>query len=210
MSELTTIRSVIFDVGGVLDASDDRAAEKAEHERLAAELGVGRGEMWSQFFRSEPWQLARTGKITDVEFWNRCLAPYGIHESEAQSAFAERLMASKRVIPAMRALLDELHGRTRLAIISNASDNLEGLLEKRFKISHYFEVVINSARVGYAKPEREIYEIALERLALNPAETVFTDDQQHNVDAAAELGMQAVLFEGVESFRRFLVKLGVL
>ena len=210
MSELSPIRAVIFDVGGVLDASDNPAAERAAQEHLAAELGVERGEMWSQFFRSESWKLARTGVITDAEFWNRCLAPFGIHEPGAQTAFVERLMAGKRVIPAMQSLLDELHGRTRLAIISNASDILEEVLEARFSISHYFEVVINSARVGVAKPEREIYEIALERLALNPAETVFTDDQQHNVDAAVELGIRAVLFEGVERFRDYLIELGVL
>ena len=57
-------------------------------------------------------------------------------------------------------VLDELHGRVRLAIISNASGILEMALERRFQIAHYFEVIINSARVGYAKPDPRIFKIA--------------------------------------------------
>ena len=110
----------------------------------------------------------------------------------------------------MRALLDELYGQTRLAIISNASDILEAALETRYQVSGYFEVVINSARVGVAKPEREIFEIALERLNLRPEETIFTDDQQHNVDAAAELGIHAIRFTGIPDLRAYLEQSGLL
>lgn len=110
----------------------------------------------------------------------------------------------------MRTLLDELSGCTRLAIISNASDILEETLGERFKISHYFELILNSARVGIAKPEPEIYQIALDRLDLLPEQTVFADDKQRNIDAAAALGIHAHLFTTVADFRATLVELGVL
>ena len=84
------------------------------------------------------------------------------------------------------------------------------MLAERFKISHYFELVINSARVGVAKPEPEIFNIALERLNLRPEQTIFADDQQRNVDAAVQLGIHAALFTEARDFRAFLVELGVL
>ena len=45
---------------------------------------------------------------------------------------------------------------------------------------------------------------------LRPEQTVFTNDQQHNVDAAVQLGMHAALFTGAADFRVYLTGLGVL
>ena len=210
MTATNDIQAVVFDVGGVLDVPGDRLAESADLLQLADGLGLELEEMWSLFYRSDAWKLARTGQITDREFWNRNLTPFGITDLVDQATFARRTHAHKEVIPAMRGLLDELDGRTRLAIISNASDTLEAVLAERFKISHYFELVINSARVGVAKPEPEIFNIALERLNLRPEQTIFADDQQRNVDAAAQLGIHAALFTETRDFRAFLVELGVL
>jgi epoxide hydrolase-like predicted phosphatase len=210
MTRERQIKAVILDVGGVLDRAGDRAAEEASRQQLAAELGIDVDEMWRLFFQTEPWQLARVGAITDAEFWHRNLAPLGIVGSEGQAAFVRRLFAYKEVTPAMRALVHDLHGRVKLGIISNASDTLETVLAQRFRVDHLFDVVISSARVGLAKPDPDIYALALARLDVAPEEAVFTDDQQHNVDAAAELGIHAVRFTGADGFRTYLVELGVL
>jgi len=204
------IQAVIFDVGGVLDRQENHEARRAERVKIAASVGLELDVMWDLFFRTEPWKLARTGQITDDEFWNRVLTPLGITDPAEQRAWVDHLIDFKGIMPETRALLEELHGRVRLAIISNATNTLEESLENQAHISHYFELIVNSARVGYAKPDRAIFEIALERLELRPEQTVFTDDQQHNVDAATELGMHAALWTGVADFRAFLVELGVL
>lgn len=210
MTREPDIQAVIFDVGGVLDTPDRRAEEDSDRRQLAAQLGLDVGEMWRRFYQTETWKLARVGQITDEEFWNRNLSPFGVTNPADQQAFLQRLFAYKEVSPAMKELLEELRGRTRLAIISNASDTLEITLERGFQIAHYFEIVVNSSRVGYAKPEPAIFRIALERLALRPAQTVFTDDQHHNVDTARELGLHAVLFTAVHDLRKHLVELGVI
>lgn len=188
----------------------DLATEEADRLQLAAGLGLELEEMWRLFYDSDAWRLARVGQITDQEFWDRNLTPFGITDPAAQEEFAERTFAHKEVNPAMRALLDDLRGRMRLAIISNATKTLEAILEERYRVTPYFEVIINSARVGVPKPEPEIFHIALERLGLRPEQTVFIDDQQRNVDAAAEMGIHANLFTDVPTLRSFLEELGVL
>lgn len=188
----------------------DLATEEADRLQLAAGLGLELEEMWRLFYDSDAWRLARVGQITDQEFWDRNLTPFGITDPAAQEEFAERTFAHKEVNPAMRALLDDLRGRLRLAIISNATKTLEAILEERYQVTPYFEVIINSARVGVPKPEPEIFHIALERLGLRPEQTVFIDDQQRNVDAAAEMGIHANLFTDVPTLRSFLEELGVL
>jgi epoxide hydrolase-like predicted phosphatase len=67
-------------------------------------------------------------------------------------------------------------------------------------IDEIFEVVVDSAFVGMRKPEPGIYGLTLERLGdgVVAEECVFIDDTNVNCEAAAELGMHAVLFESDE------------
>ena len=55
------------------------------------------------------------------------------------------------------------------------------------------DCVIDSCEVGMRKPERRIFDHACTVLGVTPAETVFLDDMQVNVDAAAQLGFTAIL-----------------
>jgi putative hydrolase of the HAD superfamily len=62
------------------------------------------------------------------------------------------------------------------------------------ELDRWVETIIISAEVKMAKPDAEIYELALERLGALPEECLFIDDQMPNVTAAKALGMQAVQF----------------
>ncbi|MBL7183721.1 MAG: HAD-IA family hydrolase, partial [Anaerolineae bacterium] len=60
--------------------------------------------------------------------------------------------------------------------------------------------------VGLAKPDPAIYQLALERLGTAPEATVFVDDYEPNVAAAAELGIRAIHFVGYEALTLALQK----
>jgi FMN phosphatase YigB (HAD superfamily) len=62
-----------------------------------------------------------------------------------------------------------------------------------------------------AKPETGIYTLAARRLGLEPGECVFVDDLDTNVEAARQVGMQAVLFrvDKGDDLRAQLAALGV-
>ncbi len=55
-----------------------------------------------------------------------------------------------------------------------------------------FEHVIESSKVGIRKPDPRIYELACERLGVQPAETVYLDDLGINLKPARALGMQTI------------------
>lgn len=55
-----------------------------------------------------------------------------------------------------------------------------------------FDEVIASCKVGYAKPEEEIYKIALDRLSVDAEESIFVDDKQRCLGPAKNLGFQTV------------------
>jgi FMN phosphatase YigB (HAD superfamily) len=70
-------------------------------------------------------------------------------------------------------------------------------------------VLIWSFQHRMAKPEPAIYRLVLEKLGTEPAETLFLDDKQLNVDAARALGMQALVFSNIDKLRTDLIAAGL-
>ncbi|HEY5711498.1 MAG TPA: HAD family phosphatase [Allosphingosinicella sp.] len=64
-----------------------------------------------------------------------------------------------------------------------------------------FRDILVSGEVRMLKPDPAIYYLALDRFGLKPAEALFVDDRQINVDAALALGMRAHLFTGADDLR---------
>lgn len=53
-----------------------------------------------------------------------------------------------------------------------------------------WDVMIDSSNVGYAKPEREIYEIAQREAGVLADEILFVENSKRNIDAADKMGWQ--------------------
>jgi putative hydrolase of the HAD superfamily len=89
-----------------------------------------------------------------------------------------------------RAVLERLRPEARLGVVSNFYGNLEVLLEEA-RLRPLFDVVVESARVGVAKPDRRIFALALERLGLPPgAVTMVGDNFERDLRPAKALGMR--------------------
>lgn len=72
-----------------------------------------------------------------------------------------------------------------------------------------FEDVIVSGVEGVIKPDRRIYEITAERMAIDPAEVLFFDDRSDNIEAARAYGFQGHVFNGPAGVRAALDANGV-
>jgi putative hydrolase of the HAD superfamily len=57
-----------------------------------------------------------------------------------------------------------------------------------------FDDGLFSGRVGLMKPQPAMFELALQRFGIDPAQTLFIDDHPGNVDVAQRLGWQALLY----------------
>ncbi len=88
----------------------------------------------------------------------------------------------------------------RLALLSNAP-HVQADSFERVAWTSGFEHVFVSARLGMVKPDRAIFEHVLEELGAPAEDVTFVDDRAANVDAAAELGINALLFTTVEELR---------
>jgi putative hydrolase of the HAD superfamily len=61
-----------------------------------------------------------------------------------------------------------------------------------------FDLVVESSLVGVRKPEPRFYQIALERLEIEPRQAVYLDDLGINLKPARTLGMTTIKVESAE------------
>jgi len=82
----------------------------------------------------------------------------------------------------------------QLGVVSNAAPSIE-MRHREMGLRDYFDPFVVSSVVGLAKPDREIYEIALAALARRAEEVAFVDDVPENVTAAGSLGMAGCVID---------------
>jgi putative hydrolase of the HAD superfamily len=63
--------------------------------------------------------------------------------------------------------------------------------------------------VGFRKPERDIYRLALETTQIPAEQCCFIDDRALNLECAVKLGMRTIQMQQLEQLRGDLAKLGV-
>jgi putative hydrolase of the HAD superfamily len=81
-------------------------------------------------------------------------------------------------------------------VLSNSTPRLESELLAANGIHDMWDVVINSARVGVAKPDSRIYQIAAERIGVPPEACLHIDDLEPNVRGAEAAGFHAIHHQG--------------
>jgi putative hydrolase of the HAD superfamily len=196
MSRITT---VISDFGGVLTtpliqsfaAVQDRTGIPMEElgramERIAERDGTHPLFELEKGLISEPDFLARVGDELEPALGRRP------EMHQFREIYFEALDPNEPMIELMRELKRDGY---RMAMLTNNVREWEPLWRSMLPVDEIFELVVDSAFVGMRKPDREIYELILERLGgTRPAECLFVDDVDANVETAASLGMTAVQY----------------
>jgi len=126
------------------------------------------------------------------------LLGHDISESTA-TEFSHQYRANyqrlRRTVPGARRVLERLHGRTVVGIVTNNE-----VPEQEDKLDHFdlrrlVDFMIVSAGVGVAKPDPEIFRLALAKAGTRPAETVMIGDSwRSDVTGARNSGIRAVWF----------------
>ncbi|TDC96173.1 HAD family hydrolase [Nonomuraea deserti] len=130
------------------------------------------------------------GHVTETQ-WAESIAVALGGDERARQAVGEFMKIRFWVDEEVRALLSRARQEVPVVIVTNAMDTLEQHLDL-LGLTGFADDVVSSARVGVAKPDRRIYEIAAERAGAEPGRCLFVDDRLQNVEAARALGMTAV------------------
>lgn len=194
------IKAIVFDCGGVLLRNGDLSPYRRWEERLGLEAGALERLLWM----GDLYQRAERGVISDAEFWRRAAEGLGLSDAAEADRLRAEIWETWEIDARVLALVDRARQRYRVAMLTNATDAMEELLAERYGVADRFEAIVNSARVGTAKPDAAIYEALLKRMRLNAGDVVFVDDRAENVAAAAALGMHVAWFLGAAELERQL------
>jgi putative hydrolase of the HAD superfamily len=184
--------AVLCDLDGVIRFYD--ATEVAKLERGA---GLPEGSTAKVAFSPENDLPLLLGQIDKAQWVESIAHGLALQTSKAQAhalgtAFANaRSWADERVV----AVLRQVRAHVPVLLVTNATPWLEHDLAV-LGLADLADDVISSARVGVAKPDPRIYEIAAARSGVPADRCLFLDDRQENVDAAVALGMTGVLYRG--------------
>ena len=183
------IKAVIWDIGGVIA----RTGDQTPRNQLAADLGVTRNYLNELFFSGPEGTRAQKGEITAEELMVYIRGQLGLAPGE-HTDLEKRFFAGDKVDYELVDFIRSLKLKYRIGIISNAWSGLAKLLDG-WEIRDAFDVIISSGDVGVMKPDPKIYRLALERLGVQPEDSVFVDDFIENIHGARGLGMHAIYFE---------------
>ena len=114
---------------------------------------------------------------------------------QAKEAFCMCFAQSLTIDDYLPPLLDELHRKYKLAIVSNMSFAQAILQSVRdFAIADYFDTIVVSGILGWRKPSPRIFDEVLRALHVKAEEAAFVGDSPRaDVEGAKQVGMKALL-----------------
>ena len=96
-------------------------------------------------------------------------------------------------------------------VLTNMPTEVVDICFDPFDLKKYFKDIIVSGDEKIAKPNKEIFEIALKRMGnLLPEEVLFTDDSPNNIEAASKMGFETHLFNDETGLGEKLKTMGIL
>ncbi len=206
MSRDGTVRAVFFDFGGVI-ARLDRELLAAFEQRH----GLPGGSFLKALYTIPEWKALEIGEGTEdvwMEAAKRKLDEFAGRTLPDMSE--ERATMWRTLDKDVVGLAQQLAARYDVGVLSNATPRLESELNDYHKLDGVFRVIVNSSRVGVAKPDERIYRLAAERMGVEPSACVHIDDLAHNVEGARQAGFYGIHHRGdCAALERELRSLGV-
>jgi glucose-1-phosphatase len=184
------IKTVIWDMGGVILRSDDWTPRR----ELAMEYGMTLDQIHEFVFNSVTGKLATLGQIEEEDHW-RAIGDQLKIGLETLKAFRDQFWAGDSLDYELADFIRKLKPNYTTGLLSNAWTNARHVLTKSKPCIDAFHVAVFSCEVGLAKPDPAIYTLILRLCSTNPDEAIFVDDFEENIEAANQLGIHGILFK---------------
>jgi 2-haloacid dehalogenase len=200
------IRTVIFDLGGVLIHWDPlllyRKIFGTEQE----------AKRFLQQVCTYEWNLRQDAGRSLREATEGLLAKHPEWKPEIEAYYGRWEEMLGGAIEASVEVLRECRGAPgiRLLALTNWSAETFPIARRHYDFLGWFEGIVVSGEEGTRKPYPELYHILMKRYQVDPASAVFIDDSLPNIGQAKALGMKGIHYQSPEQLRQALQGLGVL
>jgi epoxide hydrolase-like predicted phosphatase len=192
-----SIRAVVFDIGGVLELDVIETVEIGLDARWEQRLGLPPGELDR---RMEPvWQAGSLGECTEEYVHQEMEKRLGMSQEQVAEYMREMWdwYCGHLNVP-MADFFRSLRPRYKTAILSNSFVGARREEQQRYHFEEMCDLIIYTHEEGIAKPDPRIFELACQRLDVQPSQMLFLDDSSRNIAAARELGIHAILCRETE------------
>lgn len=198
------IKAIIFDLGRVILDFDWMIA----CDNLSKYAGISGKEIKKIVFDGGlEFELER-GECTPEEFHERVVDATGADVSYEDFVRLWGEIFSPN--PPVMEIVRKLKGKYRLLLLSDTNDIHFRYGVSTFKEPMMMDGFVLSHKVGVLKPDSKLYMEAVKAAGCRPEECVYIDDLERNVEAAAELGINTILYTiGKTDLRKELEKFGV-
>jgi len=199
------ISTILFDVGGVLLTN---AWDRQQRDAVLKHFGLDEADFEHRHADvDQAWEKDEIG----VDEYLRATVFYEPRHF-TQAEFIDAMRAQSAVLSDSGiGILRQLSASEEyvLATVNNESRAMNEYRLVNFKLLDDFDEFFSSCYLGLRKPDRRIYQVALDVLQRDPEEVAFIDDREENVAAAAALGIHAIRYRGSENLADELARLGV-
>lgn len=177
------IKAVIFDCFGVIIAD--------ALEAIVADLRHTNPEVAQEV--AAVINAANKGVISTETSRHRVSELLGIDED----TYVQKIRTGEVKDQAVLDYALELRAQYKTGMLSNMSNHGLNVRFAADELARYFDAVIVSGMIGYAKPEEQAYQAIADQLGVRLDECVMIDDRQDYCDGARSAGMQTVLYQSL-------------
>ena len=199
------IRTVIFDLGGVLiDWNPDYVFKTIFSDET--EL-----KWFYENICTPDWNEEQDAG-RDLDLATEILVEkYPEHEHSIRAYYGRWEEMLRGPIHETVEILKELNegGKYRLLALTNWSHQTFPIALDRFDFLHWFHGRVVSGEERTRKPFRDIYMTLITRYEVDPKTAVYIDDNERNLLPARELGMQTIHFRSPQGLRKELREIDV-
>ena len=179
------MKNIVFDLGGVLFARDKSKCTPELLEFFSFLRAPRMPLFWEEYDRGTSTLEEVTATISGMT---------GCPRAKCEEYLRLSIDMQEPVKPTEQLVRDLKAAGYKLYVLSNMSREFIDFL-RRFPVYGLFDGEVVSCEEHTVKPEPRIYEILLERYGLTPSETLFIDDREMNIEAAAALGIHGFVFD---------------
>ena len=181
-----SIKNIVFDLGRVLIKFEPK--EYIE-QNIPEEK---REDFYNGIFGSTEWLMLDRGTLSYEDAKKIFKERVSGVDKQIDRLFNVDLFEILQPIEENVKLLPKLKEKYNLYILSNFHQPAFEHIFKKFEFFKLFDGHTVSCYYYLLKPEKEIYDILIDKFNLIPEETVFIDDTKVNIDACEKEGIRGI------------------
>ncbi len=198
------VKAIIFDLWETL-GTKNIGVSKSLQNQFSIEKTVDFIHLYEKSVQLEKWK-------SEQDMARNFLKEFKIEQNQENIDYVVNLfrkgIEKATMFSEIKDLLLGLKENYKLGLISNTTI-FESVVLDKWEIKDIFDTVSFSWEFGMKKPAKEIFDITLRNLEVNPNEAVFIDDGQANVKIAVEYGLRGIVFVSVGQLQNDLKSLNI-